>query len=248
MVTSLQAFKNNGGPRLAALTAYDYPTARLLDEAGIDLVLVGDSLGMVVLGYEDTTEVTMADICHHLAAVRRGVLRAHLAADLPFGSYPDPATALDNARTLMAIGADSVKLEGGRSQTATVAALVDAGIPVIGHIGMLPQQVRAEGGYSKKGKTPETAANLIDDARALEAAGAIAIVLESMVAKVAAEITRTVAIPTIGIGAGQETDGQILVVHDLIGAFPWFRPSFATTYTDVAQATTDAVKKWIANL
>lgn len=248
MVTDLQAFKNNGDRRLAALTAYDYPSARLLDEAGTDLILVGDSLGMVVLGYEDTTGVTMADMLHHLAAARRGVSRAHLAVDLPFGSYPDSATALTNARALMECGADSVKLEGGLAQAATVAALTAAQIPVVGHIGMLPQQVRAEGGYSKKGKTPESASRLLEDARALEAAGAIAIVLESMVAAVASDITRAVSIPTIGIGAGTGTDGQILVLHDLIGAFPWFRPSFAKTYADVAGTTSEAVRRFCHEL
>lgn len=236
------------GRRIAALTAYDYPTARLLDEADIDLILVGDSLGMVVLGYEDTTEVTMDDMLHHTRACRRGVERAILAADLPFGSCDDPRAALRNARRLMEAGADCVKLEGGSGMAATIQTLADEGVPVIGHIGMLPQQVRIEGGYKKKGKTPAEAVRLLDDADAVQKAGAIAVVLESMVAGVAETITSNLDIPTIGIGAGGATDGQILVIHDLIGAYPWFRPSFATTYADVAGEITRSVEAYVSKV
>ncbi len=230
---------------ITALTAYDYPTARLLDEAGIDMVLVGDSLGMVVLGHEDTTEVTVEMMVHHTAACRRGTKDAALVADLPYRSYRSPEMALTNGKRLIDAGADAVKLEGGSTQVVQVEALVDGGIPVVGHIGMLPQHVREEGGYKKKGKTPEQAAALLQDARDLESAGVVAIVLESMVANVAAEITRTVEVPTIGIGAGRDCDGQILVVHDLLGSFPWFRPSFATPRADVAAETTRAVREYI---
>ena len=238
----------SSGEKIAALTAYDYPGARLLDGAGVDLILVGDSLGMVVLGYEDTTSVTMADMLHHTRAVRRGTKQAVLVSDLPYGAYADPGDALTNARLLVEAGAEAVKLEGATPHLDAISAIVDDGIPFVGHLGMLPQHVREEGGYRKKGKTPEGANRLINDARDLQAAGASAIVLESMVATVADEITAAVDIPTIGIGAGKNTDGQVLVTHDLIGAFPWFCPSFAPTYTQTAQATTAAVERWIAEL
>jgi len=234
------------GTPIAALTAYDYPTARLLDEAGIDLILVGDSLGMVVLGHEDTTGVTMEMMLHHTAACARGTNAALLVGDLPFGSYQTPAMALANARRLVEAGADAVKFEGGL--IPQVEAIVADGIPFVGHIGMLPQHVREEGGYRRKGKTPEQAASLLDDALALEAAGAIALVLESMVAAVAASITDRLAIPTIGIGAGSRCDGQILVLHDLLGSFPWFRPAFATPRADLAAEITRATREYIEHV
>ncbi len=240
------AKRTRRGKPLSALTAYDYPTARLLDEAGIDLILVGDSLGMVVLGFEDTTSVTMEMMLHHTAACARGTEEAVLVGDLPFGSYETPEAALANARRLIDVGADAVKFEG--ALIPQVEAIVAAGIPFIGHVGMLPQHVREEGGYRKKGKTPEQAATLLDDARALENAGAVALVLESMVADVATAITDAIAIPTIGIGAGPGCDGQILVIHDLLGSFPWFRPSFATPRADLAAETTRAVREYIASL
>jgi 3-methyl-2-oxobutanoate hydroxymethyltransferase len=236
------------GPPLAVLTAYDYPTGRLLDEAGVDLVLVGDSLGMVMLGFPDTTHVTMDMMVHHTAAVRRGVKRAPVIADLPYRSYEIPDQALINARRLMAAGADAVKLEGGRDQIQQVEAIVNAGIPFVGHIGMLPQQVVVEGGYKKKGKTPADAERLLADALALDAAGACAIVLESMVAEVAAEITRRVRASTIGIGSGKGTDGQVLVTPDLLGSFPWFRPPFAKPRADVAGETLRAVREYVAEV
>lgn len=243
-LSQLPARKLNGPP-LAVLTAYDYPTAKLLDEAGVDLLLVGDSLGMVVLGFPDTTHVTMDMMAHHTAAVRRGVTRAPIIADLPYQSYEIADQALINARRLMKAGANAVKLEGGRDQLQQVEAIVAAGIHFVGHIGMLPQQVVIEGGYKKKGKTPADADRLIADALALDAAGACAIVLESMVAEVAAEITRRVKACTIGIGSGRQTDGQVLVTPDLLGSFPWFRPPFAKPHADVAGETSRAVLEYI---
>lgn len=243
-LTDLSARKQQSSP-LAVLTAYDYPTARLLDEAGVDLILVGDSLGMVVLGLPDTTGVTMDIMLHHTAAVRRGVQRAPIIADLPFHSYDTAEQALQNARRLMEAGADAVKLEGGVAFIPQVTSIVSAGIPFVGHIGMLPQSVREEGGYKKKGKTPAQIDQLIADAIALDEAGAVAMVLESIVPEVAEEITRQVKASTIGIGAGRATDGQVLVTPDLIGSFPWFRPPFAKARADVAGETSRAVREFL---
>ena len=250
MLTSLSEIpsRKSSGLPLAVLTAYDYPTSRLLDEAGVDLILVGDSLGMVVLGLPDTTGVTMEMMLHHTAAVRRGVKRAPVIADLPFHSYDTPEQALANARRLMDAGADAVKLEGGRAFIPQVSAIIASGIPFVGHIGMLPQSVREEGGYKKKGKTPEQIEGLIADAVALDQAGATAIVLESIVQDVAAQITEKIKASTIGIGAGSGTDGQVLVTHDLIGSFPWFRPPFAKARSDVAQSISTAVHEWLAEV
>lgn len=238
--------RKKNGPPIAVLTAYDYPTARLLDEAGTDLLLVGDSLGMVVLGLPDTTGVTMEMMVHHIAAVRRGVTRAPVIGDLPAHSYDTPTQALANARRLVEAGADAVKLEGGAAFIPQVRAIIEAGIPFVGHIGMLPQSVREEGGYKKKGKTPEQVGRLIADAIALDEAGAVAIVLESIVPEVAAEITRRVRASTIGIGAGTGTDGQVLVTPDLLGSFPWFRPPFAKARADIAAETRRAVAEYIS--
>ncbi len=235
------------GQRLCVLTAADYPTARLLDEAGVDIVLVGDSLGMVVLGYPDTVEVTLTEMEHHTRAVARGVQRALIVADLPYHTYQTPAKATHSAAKLMAAGADAVKLEGGISMIAQVKAILDLGIPVMGHIGMLPQSVREEGGYKKKGKTPQEASRLLADAQTLAEAGVFSIVLEGMVPAVAAEITRNVACPTIGIGAGPDCDGQVLVTHDLTGAFPWFRPPFAQAQADVAGEIRKAAAAFITS-
>ncbi|MCB1225884.1 MAG: 3-methyl-2-oxobutanoate hydroxymethyltransferase [Verrucomicrobiales bacterium] len=243
-LSELQARKSSGPP-LAMLTAYDYPTARLLDEAGVDLLLVGDSLGMVMLGLPDTVGVTMADMLHHLRAVRRGVRRAPVVADLPYHSYLLPGQALHNARRLMRAGADAVKLEGGVEMADRVRVICADGIPFVGHIGMLPQHVREEGGYKKKGRSEKAARQLVEDAQALQAAGACAIVLESILPAVASEITRAVSVPTIGIGSGKDTDGQVLVTHDLLGSFPWFRPPFAKPETNVAAATTAAARAFI---
>lgn len=240
--------RKQAGPPLAVLTAYDYPTARLLDEAGVDLILVGDSLGMVVLGMPDTTGVTMDMIVHHTAAVRRAVKRAPIIADLPFQSYRTVEEALANARRLVEAGADAVKLEGGTTFVPQVRAIIEAGIPFVGHLGMLPQSVKEEGGYKKKGKTEVDAQRLIADAIALDEAGACAIVLESIVAEVSAEITRRVKSSTIGIGAGTQTDGQVLVSHDVLGSFPWFRPPFAKPRADLAGEILRAAKEYIAEV
>ncbi len=237
---SFRALKPSGKP-VVCLTAGDYPTARLLDEAGTDLILVGDSLGMVLLGYRDTVDVTLAEMIHHLRAVRRGVKQAPVLGDLPFHTYTTPAQAVASARALMQAGADGVKLEGGVPLLPQVKAILAAGIPVVGHIGMLPQSVREEGGYKKKGKTEADAARLLADARALDEAGVMAMVLEGVVPAVAAEITRSVKCPTIGIGAGPDCDGQVLVTADLTGAFPWFRPPFALSRGDVAGVIREAV-------
>ncbi len=243
-LTDLPARKQAGSP-LTVLTAYDYPTARLLDEAGVDLLLVGDSLGMVVLGLPDTTGVTLSMMLHHTAAVRRGVKRAPIVADLPFQTYRTPEEALSSARQLVEAGADAVKLEGGRAFLPQIRAIIAAGIPFVGHLGMLPQSVREEGGYKKKGKTADQITDLIADARALDEAGACAIVLESIIAEVATEMTQQIRASTIGIGAGQGTDGQVLVTPDLLGSFPWFRPPFAKARADVASETLRAVQEWM---
>ncbi len=232
--------KKRRGEKISALTAYDYPTARLLDEAGIDVILVGDSLGMVVLGFKDTTEVTLEMMLHHTRAVARAVQRALLVADLPIHTYATPEQAVESARALVAAGAQAVKLEGGISHVAQIEAIVREGIPLVGHIGMLPQSVREEGGYKLKGRTPAEAEILLRDARAVEEAGAFAVVLEIVAAETARQISAAITIPTIGIGSGESCDGQILVTHDLIGLFPWFTPKFvrpeATVADDVRQA------------
>jgi 3-methyl-2-oxobutanoate hydroxymethyltransferase len=243
-LTELPARKTHG-PKLAVLTAYDYPTARMLDEAGVDLLLVGDSLGMVVLGMPDTTGVTMDMMLHHTTAVCRGVTRAPVIADLPFASYDTPEMAVANARRLMDCGAACVKLEGGVNMLPQVRAILAAGIPFVGHIGMLPQSVKEEGGYKKKGKTAESIDHLLADAQALDQAGAVAIVLESIVPHVATQITGLIKASTIGIGAGSGTDGQVLVTPDLIGSFPWFCPPFATVRANVAGETMRAVGEYI---
>ena len=237
--------KKQRGERITALTAYDYPTARLLDESGIDIILVGDSVGMVVLGYEDTTEVTLDAIIHHTAAVARGVKRALLVADLPIHTYDTPDQALQNSRALIAAGAQAVKLEGGKSHVPQIQAIVAAGIPFIAHIGMLPQSVREEGGYKVKGKTAAEADALMEDAKAVEHAGAFSVVLEIVKSDVAREITKTLRIPTIGIGSGQHCDGQILVTHDLIGLFPWFTPKFVSPEASVAEEIRKAAAAFI---
>ena len=233
------------GPKVAVLTAYDYPPARLLDEAGVDLILVGDSLGMVVHGLPDTTGVTMDMMVMHTAAVCRGVKRAPVIADLPFASYRTPEEALTNAHRLMDCGAAAVKLEGGAAHLPEIKAIIAAGIPFVGHIGMLPQSVKEEGGYKKKGKTADQITTLLADAKALDQTGACAMVLESIVAEVAAQITASVNAITIGIGAGSATNGQVLVTPDLIGSYPWFRPPFAKARADVASETLRAVREYL---
>jgi 3-methyl-2-oxobutanoate hydroxymethyltransferase len=233
------------GEKVPALTAYDYPTARLLDEAGVPLVLVGDSLGMVVLGYPDTTHVTLDEMRHHVAAVARAKPRALVVGDLPIHTYDTPEAALKSARVLIEAGAEAVKLEGGAAFAPQIAALRRAGIAVMGHIGMLPQSVKQEGGYKIKGRTEAEAEGLLADALALEEAGAFAVVLELVEAETARKITAELQIPTIGIGSGKDCGGQILVSHDLIGLFPWFRPKFATAKADVASAIRGAAEAFV---
>jgi 3-methyl-2-oxobutanoate hydroxymethyltransferase len=233
------------GEKLAALTAYDYPTARLLDEAGVPILLVGDSVGMVVLGYPDTTQVTLAEMRHHVGAVARAKTRSLVVADLPYHTYQTAQNAVANAHLLLESGAQAVKLEGGIAVEAELRALTAAGIPVMGHIGMLPQSVKEEGGYKIKGRSDAEKERLRGDARAVQAAGAFAVVMELVEAEFAREITAELKIPTIGIGSGGGCDGQILVTHDLIGAFPWFRPKFAVATADVASAIRGAAESFV---
>jgi 3-methyl-2-oxobutanoate hydroxymethyltransferase len=234
------------GERITALTAYDYPTARLLDESGIDIILVGDSLGMVVLGYEDTTQVTLPEMVHHTRAAARGVKRALLVGDLPIHTYEDPAQAVSSARALTEAGAQAVKLEGGASHVPQIEAIIAGGIPVMGHIGMLPQSVREEGGYKVKGRTQAEAEALLRDAVAVEKAGVFAVVLEIVSPETARQIANALEIPTIGIGSGSHCDGQILVTHDLIGLFPWFTPKFVSPEARVADEIRRATQAFIA--
>jgi len=233
------------GERIAALTAYDYPTARLLDEAGVPVILVGDSVGMVVLGYPDTTEVTLADMRHHVAAVARAKPRALVVADLPYHTYQTEQNAVANARLLTGAGAEAIKLEGGVKVAPEIRALRAAGIAVMGHVGMLPQSVREEGGYKVKGRSEAERERLLADALAVEEAGAFALVMELVEPELAREISVRLKIPTIGIGSGPNCDGQILVTHDLVGAFPWFRPKFAIAKADVASAIRGAAEEFV---
>lgn len=242
-VSDLRQMKRQGR-RIAALTAYDYPMARLLDEAGIPLILVGDSLGMVVLGYPDTTCVTMEEMEHHVRAVARAKPQALLAADLPYQSCLTPGQALDNSRRLRESGAEAVKAEGGRIILDQVRAIIEAGIPFLGHLGMLPQSVREEGGYHIKGKKPAERGALLEDALALEKAGAFGIVLELVTPEVAREITVSISIPTIGIGSGPHCDGQILVTHDLVGTYPWFTPRFIKPWLNAAEQMRQVMRAW----
>ena len=239
----LRAMKQRG-EKIASLTAYDYPMAKLLDEAGVPFIHVGDTLGMVVLGYPDTTLVTMEEMEHHIRAVARAKPRALVCADLPFGSYDSAKAAVANARRLIAAGAEAVKAEGGRTILDQVRAIVAAGIPYCGHLGMLPQHVREEGGYRIKGRTEAEHAGLLADVSALEEAGAFAVVLEIVTPSVAKEMTARVSIPTIGIGSGPDCDGQILVTHDLIGTFPWFTPKFVKPRLNTAEQIRAAVREW----
>jgi 3-methyl-2-oxobutanoate hydroxymethyltransferase len=237
--------KRSKGQRLAMLTAYDFPTARLVAEAGVELILVGDSLGMVVLGYDSTVPVTLDDMVHHTRAARRGAPQAFLIADLPFLSYGTVETALASASRLMKdAGADSVKLEGGVEVVPIVEALVRAGVPVLGHVGLTPQTASALGGYRLQGKDEETARRVLTGAQALEAAGCWGVVLELVPASLARLVTERVAIPTIGIGAGAHCDGQVLVFHDLVGLFSGFTPTFVKRYTEAGEAMRNAVARY----
>lgn len=236
------------GRRIAALTAYSYPMARLLDEAGVDLILVGDSVAMVEMGLRDTVDVGLEAMIHYTRATAPGARNALLTTDLPAGSYDTPAEALASASRLREAGAAAVKLEGAGHRLETIKELVAAGIPVVAHLGMLPQHVREERGYHIKGRKAEEATALQTDALAVEKAGACSVVLELVHPPVAAAISRGLGIPTIGIGSGGDCDGEILVLHDLIGLFPWFKPSFATSRADVAGEISRATREYIAGV
>lgn len=244
-VRTLQSKKQRGEP-ITMMTAYDYPTARWVDEAGIDVILVGDSLGMVVLGYPNTLPVTMEMMLHHAKAVARGAKRALLVGDLPFMSYQvSVEQALQNAgRFLQEAGMDAVKLEGGKERAETVRALVAAGIPVMGHIGLTPQKVMQFGGFRLQGRTAEAAKHLVEDALALEEAGCFAIVLEMVPVQVAQYITEHLRIPTIGIGAGPYCDGQVLVFHDMVGMFEEFKPHFVKRYAEIGPIIRKALQAY----
>lgn len=235
-------------PRVASITAYDFVSGRLADEAGLDLILVGDSLGMVVAGFENTTFVTMEHMIYHTGMVARAVRNSLLASDLPYQSYETPAQALHHAKQLVEAGAQAVKLEGGSSIAPQIQAILAASIPVIGHLGMLPQSIVAEKGYRRKGKSEAEASQLRRDALLLEELGVSAIVLECVVPEVAASITRALRIPTIGIGSGPDCRGEIAVFHDVIGAFPWFHPPFAVARAQVASEISRALADYALNV
>ena len=242
---TVRALKSSKGARLAMLTAYDYPTARLVAEAGVDLILVGDSLGMVVLGYDSTIPVTVDDMVHHTKAARRGAPNAFLVADLPFLSYGTVEQALENAARLMRdAGADSVKLEGGTDVVPIVEALVRAGVPVLGHVGLTPQTASALGGYRLQGKDEQDARRIMEGAQALDAAGCWGVVLELVPSGLAKLITERLSIPTIGIGAGADCDGQVLVFHDVVGLFSGFTPTFVKRYTEAGASIRDALARY----
>ena len=235
-----------GGEKLTMLTAYDYTTARLVDEAGVNSILVGDSLGNVILGYEDTLSVTVEDMIHHSAAVARAAKNALVICDMPFMSYEvSVEEALKNAGRLMKEGrANAVKLEGGAEYAPQIRAMVNAGIPVCGHLGLTPQSVNVFGGNKVQGKSEEAAKKLINDAKALEEAGAFAVVLECVPAALAAIVTKKIGIPTIGIGAGADCDGQVLVYQDML-AMSGFCPKFCKQYASVGEIMTNAFKQYI---
>lgn len=235
------------GRKISMLTAYDYSTAKLMDEAGINAILVGDSLGNVVLGYEDTLSVTMEDMIHHGAAVARGAKNAMVVVDMPFMSYQASVyDAVVNAGRLMKEGrASAVKLEGGKEVCPQVKAVTEAGIPVMGHLGLTPQSINALGGHRVQGKTQQAAQKLLDDARALQEAGAFAVVLECVPEKLADKVTKELEIPTIGIGAGSGCDGQVLVYQDMLGMFSDFTPKFVKKFANVGQVMKEAFKSYI---
>lgn len=235
------------GRKISMLTAYDYSTAKLMDEAGINAILVGDSLGNVVLGYEDTLSVTMEDMIHHGAAVARGAKNAMVVVDMPFMSYQTSVyDAVVNAGRLMKEGrASAVKLEGGKEVCPQVKAITEAGIPVMGHLGLTPQSINALGGHRVQGKTQQAAQKLLDDARALQEAGAFAVVLECVPERLADKVTKELEIPTIGIGAGAGCDGQVLVYQDMLGMFSDFTPKFVKKFANVGQVMKEAFKSYI---
>ena len=248
-IQTLQSKKDHGEP-ITFLTAYDFPTAVALDRSGIDGILVGDSLGMVVLGYDNTLPVTMQEMLHHCRAVSRGVSRAHLVGDLPFMSYQASVSeALKNAGSLLQKGGmDAVKLEGGRDRVPAIRAIISAGIPVMGHLGLTPQSVHQLGGWKVQGKSMQAAKILMEDSLILEDAGCYSVVLEAIPAEVAELISKRLTIPVIGIGAGAGCDGQILVTHDLLGLFDRFTPSFVKKYANLFGEMERAFKEYIADV
>ncbi|HEY1373546.1 MAG TPA: 3-methyl-2-oxobutanoate hydroxymethyltransferase [Candidatus Binatia bacterium] len=239
-----------GGQKITALTAYDYSFARILDDAGIDILLVGDSLGSVVQGQASTLPVTLEEMLYHTRIAARGRARALLVGDMPFLSYQvNIEEAKRNAgRFLSEAGAEAVKLEGGVEMQATIRAIVDIGIPVMGHVGLTPQSVHRFGGYKVQGKDKKAGERIVRDALAVEEAGAFSVILEGIPVGLAREITQKLTIPTIGIGAGVECDGQVLVVHDLLGLFDMYQPKFVKRYADLKGIMTDAVKRYIAEV
>ena len=247
--TSIMQMKNSGH-KISMLTAYDYTTARLLDEAGVNTILVGDSLGNVILGYEDTISVTVEDMIHHSAAVARGAKNALVVTDLPFMSYQTSVyDAVVNAGRLMKEGrAGAVKLEGGKEVCPQIKAIVSAGIPVVAHLGLTPQSINAFGGFKVQGKTETAAKKLIEDAKAVEEAGAFLLVLECVPAKLAKLVTESINIPTIGIGAGAGCDGQVLVIYDMLGMFSDFKPKFVKHFANAGDVIREAVKNYIAEI
>lgn len=249
MKNTVMTFKEakNNGEKLTMLTAYDYSTAKLIDESGINSILVGDSLGNVILGYEDTVSVTVDDMIHHGAAVARGAKNALVIIDMPFMSYQTSVyDAMVNAGRLMKEGrGNAVKLEGGSEVCPQIKAITDAGIPVCAHLGMTPQSINAFGGFKVQCKTEEAAKKLIEDAKAVEAAGAFAVVLECVPAKLAELITKTISIPTIGIGAGNGCDGQVLVYQDMLGMFSDFTPKFVKKFASVGEVMKESFKNYI---
>ena len=244
-VTFKESKKN--GEKLTMLTAYDYTTAKLLDESGVDSILVGDSLGMVVLGYDDTLSVTMEDMIHHSAAVARGAKNALIVTDMPFMSYQTSVyDAVVNAgRLVKEGGAQAVKLEGGIEFCEHIKAIVKASIPVCAHIGLTPQSINAFGGFKVQGKGKEEAQRLLDEARAVEEAGAFAVVLECVPAKLAKKISESISIPTIGIGAGAGCDGQVLVYQDMLAMYSDFKPKFVKQYAQIGSVMKDAFRQYI---
>lgn len=238
--------KKQDGRKITMMTAYDYPTACMVDEAGIDTVLVGDSLGMVMLGYDSTVPVTMEEMLHHCKAVRRGTKRPFIIGDMPFMSYQvGREKAIENAgRFIKEAGCDSVKLEGGTEMAPVVETIVRAGIPVCAHIGLTPQTATMLSGFKVQGKNVESARKLIESAKALESAGAFLIVLESIPDRLGAKITESLKIPTIGIGAGVDCDGQVLVYHDLVGLFERFTPKFVKQYINLAPQIKEALRQY----
>lgn len=248
-VSARDVLDAKGKDRIAVLTAYDYSTALICDKAGIDVLLVGDSASMVVLGHTTTVRIGMTEMLMFCGAVSRGSKRAMIVGDMPFGSYqPSPGAAVENAVQLIRAGCDAVKLEGGSEIISTVRAIVDAGIPVMGHIGLKPQTSSLWEGYRMRGRDAESAMKLLNDANELEKAGVFSIVLEMVASEVAEEITKGVKVPTIGIGSGSGCDGQVLVLHDMLGIYEDFKPKFVKRYAEISRLIYDAVSMYITEV